>query len=105
VRLGAALQWHYGRVTRLRHFAVAGGKSVTIWWEAGGMTSQQGDLAEAQWDIVRLALLTTGRIALLSDRDEQTWMSDYRFLEAVRSSALSCLGSAPRVMLLLPRAT
>jgi hypothetical protein len=81
---GAAFQWHYGRVTRLGHFAVAGGKSVTILWEEGSITSQQGDITDEQWEIFRLAFLTTGRIALLSDLEDNAWMYDYRFLEAVR---------------------
>jgi hypothetical protein len=66
------------------HFAVAGGRSVTILWEEGGVTSQQGDIAEEQWEIFRLAFVTTGRIAVLSDQHEPDWMYDYHCLEAVR---------------------
>jgi hypothetical protein len=40
--------------------------------------------ADEQWDIFKLAFLTTGRIAILSDQEGEQWMYDYRFLEAVR---------------------
>ena len=53
-------------------------------WEEGGVTSQQGDLSDEQWEIFRLAFLSTGRIAVLSDQEGEGWMYDYRFLEAVR---------------------
>jgi hypothetical protein len=81
---GAKFEWHYGRVTRLGHFEVAGGREVSIVWEEGGVTSQQGDISDDQWDIFKLAFQTTGRIAVLSDQDGENWMYDYRFLEAVR---------------------
>jgi hypothetical protein len=81
---GAEFEWHFGRVTRLGHFEIAGGREVTIVWEEGGVTSQQGDIAEEQWEIFKLAFLTTGRIAVLSDQEGEGWMYDYRFLEAVR---------------------
>ena len=81
---GAEFQWHFGRVTRLGSFEPAGGREVVIVWEEGGVTSQQGTLSDAQWEIFTLAFTTTGRIAVLSDAEEQAWMYDYRFLEAVR---------------------
>ncbi len=81
---GAEFEWHFGRVTRLGNFEIAGGREVTIVWEEGGVTSQQGDLSDAQWEIFKLAFVTTGRIAVLSDRGGDGWMYDYRFLEAVR---------------------
>jgi hypothetical protein len=81
---GAKFEWHYGRITRLGHSEIAGGNSVTIVWEERGITSQHGGLSEEQWDIFKLAFLTTGRIAVLSDVDGDGWMYDYRFLEAVR---------------------
>ena len=81
---GAKFEWHYGRVTRLGHFEVAGGRGVSVVWEEGGVTSQQGDITEEQWDIFQLAFVTTGRIAILSDQEGERWMYDYRFLEAVR---------------------
>lgn len=81
---GLNFEWHYGRVTRLGHFDVAGGREVTIVWEEGGVTSQQGNLSDEQWEIFKLAFLSTGRIAVLSDQPGQSWMYDYRFLEAVR---------------------
>jgi hypothetical protein len=81
---GTKFEWHYGRITRLGHFEIAGGRSVSIVWEEGGVTSQQGDIGEEQWDIFKLAFTTTGRIAVLSDQENEGWMYDYRFLEAVR---------------------
>ena len=82
-RAGAAFEWHPGRVTRLGTYA-PGGRSVTIVWEEGGVSSQQGDITDDQWDIFKLAFRTTGRVAVLSDRPGDGWMYDYRFLEAVR---------------------
>ena len=81
---GADFQWHYGRVTRLGSFEVAGGKQVTSIWEEGGISSQQGNMSAEQWEIFELALMTSGRIAVLSDKAEGGWMYDNRFLEAVR---------------------
>ena len=81
---GADFQWHFGRVTRLGSFEVAGGRVVTIMWEEGGISSQQGNMSAEQWEIFTLAFMTSGRIAVLSDKDEGGWMYDYRFLEAVR---------------------
>ena len=81
---GAEFEWHFGRVTRLGNFAIAGGREVTIVWEEGGVTSQQGDISDEQWEIFRLAFQTSGRIAILSDHEGDSWMYDYRFLEAVR---------------------
>jgi len=71
-------------VTRLGSFALAGGKQVTIVWEEGGVTSQMGDISEEQWEIFKLAFQTTGQIAVLSDKEGEGWMYDYRFLEAIR---------------------
>ena len=81
---GAEFEWHYGRVTRLGHAAIAGGNSVTIIWEEGGVSSVQGTLTDEQWEIFKLAFVTSGRIAVLSDEAGDGWMYDYRFLEAVR---------------------
>ena len=81
---GADFQWHFGRVTRLGSFDVADGRQVTIIWEEGGVSSQQGSITDEQWEIFKLAFLTSGRIAVLSDHGEGGWMYDYRFLEAVR---------------------
>ncbi len=83
-RAGAKFEWHFGRVTRLGYHETTGGRSVTIVWEEGGVTSQQGGLSDEQWDIFKLAFQTTGRIASLSDEGGDGWMYDYRFLEAVR---------------------
>lgn len=81
---GTKFEWHFGRVTRLGHFEIAGGREVTITWEEGGVTSQQGDITDEQWEIFKLAFLTTGQIAVLSDQAGDGWMYDHRFLEAVR---------------------
>jgi hypothetical protein len=81
---GAKFEWHYGRVTRMGNFEITGGREVTIIWEEGGVTSQVGDLSDEQWEIFKLAFLSTGRIAVLSDLQEGGWMHDYRFLEAMR---------------------
>jgi hypothetical protein len=83
-RAGAAFEWHFGRITRMGTYEAGGGRGVTIVWEEGGVTSQQGDISDEQWDIFKLAFLTTGRIAVLSDQEGEGWMYDYRFLEAVR---------------------
>lgn len=80
---GPKFQWHYGRITRLGHSQVAG-RGVSIVWEEGGATTQHGDISDEQWDVLKVAFLTTGRIAVLSDGEGESWMYDYRFLEAVR---------------------
>jgi hypothetical protein len=81
---GSAFNWHYGRISRLGHFEIAGGREVVIAWEEGGVTSQQGNISDAEWEIFKLAFVSTGRIAVLSDLSDDGWMYDYRFLEAVR---------------------
>ena len=45
--------------------------------------------ASEEWDVDMrgdgtVVVVTTGRIAVLSDQDDDSWMYDYRFLEAVR---------------------
>jgi len=81
---GTKFDWHYGRINRLSNFEIAGGRGVVINWEEGGVTSQQGNLTDEQWEIFKLAFSTSGRIAVLSDQPGEKWMYDYRFLEAVR---------------------
>jgi hypothetical protein len=81
---GADFEWHFGRVTSLGTIEIANSRSVTILWEEGGISSQQGDITEEQWEIFKLAFISTGRIAILSDQQDKNWMYDYRFLEAVR---------------------
>lgn len=81
---GPQFQWHYGRVTRLGTFAVGIDREVAIVWEEGGIASLQGDITDQQWEIFKLAFQNGGRIAVLSDKQDETWMYDYRFLEAVR---------------------
>jgi len=82
--VGTKFEWHFGRVTRMGNFEPAGGRGVTIIWEEGGGTSQQGNLTSEQWEIFKLAFQTSGRIAVLSDMEGETWMYDYRFVEAIR---------------------
>ena len=81
---GAKFDWHYGRVTRLGNFQIAGGREVVIVWEEGGVSSQQGGISDEEWEILKLAFMSTGRIAVLSDESGEGWRSDFRFLEAVR---------------------
>jgi hypothetical protein len=81
---GAEFEWHFGRLISMGTYELAGGRGVTIAWEGGGVTSQQGDISDEQWEIFKLAFTTTGRIAVLSDQDGEGWMYDYSFLEALR---------------------
>jgi hypothetical protein len=81
---GADFDWHFGRVTSLGTIEIANSRTVTILWEEGGISSQQGDITDEQWEIFKLAFVSTGRIAILSDQPAKDWMYDYRFLEAVR---------------------
>ena len=81
---GTKYEWHFGHVTRLGHFEIAGGREVTIVWEEGGVTSQHGSITDEQWEIFKLAFMTTGQVAVLSDQGGEGWMYDYRLLEAVR---------------------
>jgi hypothetical protein len=81
---GADFEWHFGRVTSLGTIAITDSRTVTILWEEGGISSQQGEITDEQWEIFQLAFVSTGRIAILSDQPEKDWMYDYRFLEAVR---------------------
>ena len=81
---GAKFDWHYGRVSRLGNFEIAGGREVVIIWDEGGVSSQQGNISDEEWDILKLAFMSTGRIAILSDEQGEDWRSDFRFLEAMR---------------------
>jgi hypothetical protein len=81
---GADFDWHFGRVTSLGTIEIANSRTVTILWEEGGISSQQGEITDEQWEIFTLAFVSTGRITILSDQPEKDWMYDYRFLEAVR---------------------
>jgi hypothetical protein len=81
---GADFEWHFGRVTSLGTIGITDSRTVTILWEEGGISSQQGDIMDEQWEIFKLAFMSTGRVAILSDQPAKDWMYDYRFLEAVR---------------------
>ena len=81
---GTDYEWHFGRVTSLGTIGITDSRTVTILWEEGGISSQQGDITDDQWEIFKLAFLSTGRVAILSDQLQKDWMYDYRFLEAVR---------------------
>ena len=80
---GVEFEWHFGRLTRIGHFGEVGGRQITIVWEEGEVTSQQGQISDEQWEIFKLAFQTTRRIAVLSDEQDDTWRYDYRFLEVV----------------------
>jgi hypothetical protein len=81
---GTDYEWHFGRVTSLGTIGITDSRTVTILWEEGGISSQQWDITDDQWEIFKLAFLSTGRVAILSDQLQKDWMYDYRFLEAVR---------------------
>ena len=81
---GADFDWHFGRVTSLGTIGITDSRTVTILWEEGGISSQQGELTDEQWEIFKLAFVGSGRIAILSDQEDKRWMYDYRFLEALR---------------------
>jgi hypothetical protein len=81
---GAEFVWHFGRVTGLGSYDFDDGRGVTIAWDEGGTSSHAGGLAEAQWDVLKMAFLVGGRVAVLSDVEGDGWMYDYRYLEAVR---------------------
>ena len=81
---GTEFAWHFGRITSLGTIAIADSRTVTMLWEEGGISSQQGEMTDEQWEILKLAFVSTGRIAILSDQPAKDWMSDDRFLEAVR---------------------
>ena len=80
---GVEFEWHFGRLTRIGHFGEVGGRQISIVWEEGEVTSQQGQISDEQWEIFKLAFQTTRRIAVLSDKQDDTWRYDYRFLEVV----------------------
>ena len=58
-KAGNNFQWHFGRITSIGSYSVAGGRSVSIAWEGGGSTSQQGDITDDQWEIFKVAFTTT----------------------------------------------
>lgn len=82
-KAGSEYHWHYGRVDSIGFFEVAG-RTITISWAEGGVTTQQGNITDEQWEIFKLAYRTTGKIAILSDEKDDSWMYDYRFLEVQR---------------------
>lgn len=87
-RVGQDFRWHYGRVTRLGSYDVISSandrRSVTIMWESGGLSCQYGEISDDQWEILKMAFMSTGMISVLSDQTGEDWMYDLRFLEAVR---------------------
>src|SRR5919206_4765581 len=76
---GTDFEWHFGRVTSMGMIEITHSRTVTILWDEGGISSQQEAITDEQWEIFRLAFLSTGRIAILSDQPEKDWMYDYRF--------------------------
>lgn len=87
-RIGTDFQWHYGRVTRLGSYDVGSPtedlRSVTVLWEEGGFSCQHGEISDEQWELLKMAFMSTGMITVLSDQAGDDWMYDLRFLEAVR---------------------
>jgi len=86
---GADFRWHYGRITRLGTYAVfpdspENRRTVSVIWEEGGLTCQHGEISDDQWEILKMSFGSTGMISVLSDRPDEEWMYDLRFLEAVR---------------------
>lgn len=53
-------------------------------WESGGLSCQYGEITDDQWEILKLAFMSTGMVSILSDLAGEGWMYDLRFLEAVR---------------------
>jgi NitT/TauT family transport system substrate-binding protein len=49
-RAGINFEWHFGRVTSLGVYEIANSRTVTILWEEGGVSNQQGDLTDEQWE-------------------------------------------------------
>src|SRR2546421_5740668 len=48
-RAGINFEWHFGRVTSLGVYEMANSRTVTILWEEGGVSNQQGpNLAKLQ---------------------------------------------------------
>src|SRR5512133_2062850 len=71
---GTDYEWNFGRVTTLGTIGITDSRTVTILWEEGGISSQQGEITDEQWEIFKLAFVSTGRIAILSDLLEKNWM-------------------------------
>ena len=82
---GAKFDWHYGRVSRLGNFQIAGGREVVIVWEEGGVSSQQGKSATRVGD-PQAGVHDHGPDRHPERRTERGWRSDFRFLEAVRGA-------------------
>ena len=72
------------------NYEIAGTRGVTIVWDEGGVTSMQGEITDDQWDIFKLAFMTTGHIAVVGDQERRRL--DVR-LQATRSGTLK--GAAP----------
>ncbi len=87
-RVGQDFRWHYGRVTRMGSYDLISNskdrRSVTIMWESGGLSCQYGEISDDQWEILKMAFMSTGMISVLSDQQGEDWMYDLRFLECVR---------------------
>lgn len=60
-----------------------GGREVVVQWDQGGGWRKQGAITDAEWEVFKLAIAGTGRVAVLSDL-VAGWQFDYRFLEAQR---------------------
>lgn len=87
-QVGTDFRWHHGRITRLGTYSILDSpenrRTVTLLWEEGGLSSQHGEIGDEQWEILKMAFMSTGMITVLSDQTGDNWMYDFRFLEAVR---------------------
>lgn len=87
-RIGPGFTWHYGRITRLGMYDLISPaedrRSVTILWEEGGLSCQHGQINDEQWELLKMVFSSTGMITVLSDLEDDGWMYDLRFIEAVR---------------------
>jgi hypothetical protein len=52
-RAGINFEWHFGRVTSVGVYEIANSRTVTILWEEGGVSNQQGEITDEQWEIFK----------------------------------------------------
>ena len=43
-RAGINFEWHFGRVTSMGVYEITNSRTVTILWEEGGVSNQQGEI-------------------------------------------------------------
>ena len=61
-RAGINFEWHFGRVTSLGVYEIANSKTITILWEEGGVSNQQGEITDEQWELFKLAFVGAWRL-------------------------------------------